>query len=266
MIALGNTGVCVSRIGLGTFKFGRNQKINYPQAFELPTDNIILELLDYARELGINLLDTAPAYGTSEERLGKLLKNQRHEWIMCTKVGEEFVKGESYFDFSPLAIRKSIERSLKRLNTDYLDIVLVHSNGEDKKIIQEYEVFSTLNTIKQAGLIRAFGMSTKTVEGGMLAVDQSDVVMVTYNPVHSTEQTVIAYACKNNKGVLIKKALASGHLQKISTEDPVRATMQFIFQESGVSSVIVGTLNKEHLEYDVRCANDGNLFSRRCGA
>src|SRR5688572_21486728 len=132
---LGDTDILVSPIGLGTVKFGRNQQVKYSNAFDLPSDQSILALCEMAYDAGINLLDTAPAYGSSEERLGKLLKNQRQRWIISTKVGEEFIDGVSHFNFTTDAINKSIARSLKRLNTDYLDIVLIHSNGEDKKII-----------------------------------------------------------------------------------------------------------------------------------
>ena len=253
---LGNSSIQVSRVGLGTVKLGRNQGVKYPTAFQLPSDEDIQTLLACARELGINLLDTAPAYGSSEERLGKLLHGVRTDWIICTKVGEEFVAGQSQFDFTEEGMRRSVERSLKRLQTDYLDIVLVHSNGEDVKLIEEYGVFAILSELKQAGLIRAFGMSTKTVAGGMLAVDQSDVVMVTYNPVETTERPVIAYANQKNKGVLIKKALASGHVDKIAAQDPVGEAMRFIFAEPGVSSVIVGTLSPEHLRESVRKADE----------
>jgi aryl-alcohol dehydrogenase-like predicted oxidoreductase len=250
---LGNTGISVSSVGLGTVKFGRNQGVRYPQRFELPSDQEILKLISCAQSLGINLLDTAPAYGLSEERLGKLLQNTRKDWILCTKVGEEFEKGESWFDFSPAAVRKSIERSLKRLQTDYLDLVLVHSSGEDKKIIEEEHVFATLSELKKSGLIRAFGMSTKTIEGGLMTIDQSDAVMVTYNPVHVEEQPVIAHAHEKNKGVFIKKALISGHLDKINADDPVQVAMNFIFNEPGVTSVILGTLNQKHLVHNVEC-------------
>jgi len=253
-INLGSTDILISQIGLGTVKFGRNQAVKYPTAFELPNDQAILELLAVAKELGINLLDTAPAYGASEERLGKLLKGQRDEWVLCTKVGEEFIDGESVYDFSPKAVRFSIERSLQRLNTDHLEMVLVHSNGDDKKIIEQGQVLETLSEFKKAGKIRAYGMSTKTIEGGLLAVDQSDAVMVTYNPLQTEEQSVIAHAHQKNKGVLIKKALASGHLNKIANENPVLSAMQFIFAEPGVTSVILGTLSKDHLRFNVDCA------------
>jgi aryl-alcohol dehydrogenase-like predicted oxidoreductase len=253
-MSLADTGIVVSRLGLGTVKFGRNQKVNYPEGFELPTDKAILDLLALAQDLGINLLDTAPAYGTSEERLGKLLKGQRDQWILASKAGEEFVDGESRYDFTPETLRRSVERSLTRLHTDYLDIVLIHSNGNDKEIIEKYAVFSTLADLKKAGMIRAFGMSTKTVEGGLLAAEHSDVVMVMHNPVYTAEQEVIARAHKINKGIFVKKAFASGHLQKISATDPIKESVQFILQEPGVTSIILGTLNHAHLQYNVQCA------------
>lgn len=251
---LGSTDIEVSRIGLGTVKFGRNQGVHYPDSFLLPDDKKILELLDIAQQSGINLLDTAPAYGTSEERLGKLLKPSRHQWIISTKVGEEFIEGQSHFDFSKQAIQKSIERSLRLLKTDYVDIVLVHSNGSDKEIIEENKVFDTLNEIKKSGWIRAFGMSTKTIEGGKLAVAHSDVVMVTYNMSHREEKSVIEEAQKKNKGIFIKKGLVSGYLSTIQSENPILASMQFIFQEPAISSLLLGTINSAHLKENIRCA------------
>ena len=127
--SLGTTDIQVSILGLGTVKFGRNTGVHYPQTFALPTDTELANLLARAHSLGINLLDTAPAYGNSEERIGKLIVHNRHQWVVTTKAGEEFHEGQSHFDFSKAAIQKSIARSLKRLRTDYLDAVLVHSSG-----------------------------------------------------------------------------------------------------------------------------------------
>src|SRR5690606_24883839 len=81
---LGSTGLTVSPLGLGTVKIGRNQGVKYPSGFELPTDQQVRGLLAQARDLGINLLDTAPAYGLSEQRLGPLLQGQRQEWVLCS--------------------------------------------------------------------------------------------------------------------------------------------------------------------------------------
>lgn len=243
---LGKSDIEVSVIGLGTVKFGRNQAVKYPCAFNLPSDNEIENLLSIAYDLGINFLDTAPAYGSSEERLGKLMREQRKRWIISTKVGEEFVNGESTYDFSPQMIQDSVERSLQRLKTDYLDIVLVHSNGSDEAIIEQDHVFTTLETLKKSGKIRAYGMSTKTVAGGLQAIKYADVAMVTYNPHCVDDKAVIDYAHENQKGILIKKALASGHMP-FSVAD----SMKFIFAQPGVTSVIIGTINPEHLRENV---------------
>jgi len=248
---LGKSDIEVSVIGLGTVKFGRNQGVKYPHAFQLPTDYEIENLLDCAASLGVNLLDTAPAYGTSEERLGNILGNKRQDWIITTKVGEEFIDGASHFDFSENAVKHSIERSLQRLKTDYLDIVLVHSNGDDKKIIEE-GIFSLLETYKQQGKIRAYGMSTKTIEGGLLTIDCADIAMVTYHPAYTEERAIIQYAQQKQKGIFIKKALASGHLQSLASENPVADSLRFIFAEKGVTSVIIGTINAEHLRENVK--------------
>ena len=255
---LGSTGMQVSALGFGTVKLGRNQGVKYPDAFVIPEDREARILLDIARDLGINLLDTAPAYGNSEERLGKLLKNDRKHWLICSKTGEEFINGESHFDFSPEHTRRSIERSMKRLNTDYIDMVLVHSSGNDLDIIQQQGVLAQLAELKQKGWIRAFGMSTKTVEGGLMAAAESDVVMVTYNMNERDEEPVIDYCQKHHKGILVKKAFASGHIctetisDKTTTNvDAVEQSLAMIFAHAGVSSAIVGTINPQHLRDNV---------------
>lgn len=243
---LGSTDIEVSVIGLGTVKFGRNQGVKYPAAFDLPTDAELDSLLRQASMAGINLLDTAPAYGDSEERLGKLLSGTRQDWVICTKVGEEFVAGESRFDFSASAMVKSVERSLQRLKTDYLDIVLVHSDGDDVALIEKQGVFATLAELKQAGKIRAFGMSTKTVVGGLLTVARADVAMVSFNPAYTDERDVVAAAALQHKGILIKKALGSGHAVATPAE-----TLRDIVATPGVSSVIIGTINPAHLKQNL---------------
>lgn len=245
----------VSCLGLGTVKLGRNQGVKYPTGFTLPDDDVVLALLSQARALGINLIDTAPAYGTSEERLGRLLADRR-DWIICSKVGEEFRNGKSFFEFSAGYVRRSVERSLRRLNTDYLDIVLVHSDGNDLEIINHSDCLEELQRLKQAGYIQALGMSTKTVAGGLKAAELSDVVMVTYNSQATEDAVIIDKAASLQKGVLIKKGLASGHLNALKQvdQDPIKASLEFILHKSGVSSVIVGTINANHLAQNVDAA------------
>ena len=241
---LGQTGINISCIGLGTTKFGRNQEGKSPSGFSLPEDKEISALLDRAQSLGINLIDTSPAYGSSEQRLGRLMRN-RDDWVICTKVGEEFLGGKSFYDFSSGYVQKSIERSLRDMQTDYLDVVLVHSNGRDAHILDSTDCLPALLKLKEKGLIKAIGMSTKTVDGGLKAVEISDVVMVTYNPSSTANEVVINRAEKLEKGVLIKKALNSGHVNDtaMSVDDCIR----FALHPNGVSSVILGTINEAHL-------------------
>ncbi len=251
---LGATDLVVSALGLGTVKLGRNTDVKYPHDFVIPDDKQAADLLAMAKDLNINLLDTAPAYGNSELLLGKLLQQQRHDWVIVGKAGEEYQNNQSTYDFSPAHIMNSIHNSLRNLRTDYLDVLLIHSNGDDEHIINQFDVFNTLEKAKQQGLIRYSGMSTKTVKGGLLTLQNSDIAMVTYNPTATEELPVIQAAQQLNKGILIKKALASGHLNKISTNQPVQTAFDFIFQQAGVSSVILGTINARHLTDNVTCA------------
>lgn len=250
---LGKTGLNVSVIGLGTVKLGRTRGLKYASpAMDLPSDEQVQSLLETAAVIGVNLLDTAPAYGTSEERLGELMTRAawlggRDKWVVCAKAGEEFDadadggKGVSRFEFAPVAVRASVERSLKRLRTEHIDVLLLHSDGRDEWIIRESGAMDELAALKARGLIRAFGISTKTVEGGMLAVEECDVVMVTHNPSHTVEQRVIDSADEAGVGVLVKKGLESGH-----TTDYAQA-IRFVLATPGVSAMIVGTSSAEHL-------------------
>ena len=269
---LGKTDIRISRLGLGTVKFGRNQSVKYPEAFELPSDNEARTLLHSARDFGINLLDTAPAYGVSEERLGYLLRGERKNWVICTKAGEEFSRnyegdGKSNFDFEPAALRLSVERSLRRLRTDYLDIILIHSDGNDSHLIHHHQVLHTLSKLKQEGWIRAYGMSTKTLEGGIICAQEADVVMATFDPQQEDDQTLMQSCTAHKAGVLLKKIFNSGHLltdnqtgsQTSSHADKsanaiIEQQMKVIFAQSAVNSAIIGTLNCQHLRSNVECA------------
>ncbi|MDD1975678.1 MULTISPECIES: aldo/keto reductase [Pseudomonas] len=248
---LGSTGLRVSPLGLGTVKLGRDQGVKYPNGFTIPDDEQARLLLAQARDLGINLIDTAPAYGRSEERLGPLLRGQREQWVIVSKVGEEFNDGQSHFDFSAAHTRFSIERSLKRLETDHIDLVLVHSDGNDLHILEHEEVYQTLEALKQEGKIGGFGLSGKTAAGGLKALERGDCAMVTYNLNEQNERVVLDYAAEHGKAILVKKALASGHVCLSPGVDPVRASFDLLFAHPGVSSAIVGTINPVHLAHNV---------------
>lgn len=244
MRPLGATGIIVSLLGLGTVKIGRNEGVKYPRGFDLPDDASVIVLLEQARALGITLIDTAPAYGSSEERLGQLLSKAgsgRADWVIATKAGEWFEDGQSRFDFSAPAIIASVETSLRRLRTDYLDVVLLHSDGIDEAGDRFLPAAEALDGLKRRGLIRASGFSGKTSEGSRHMLACVDVMMLTYNPGYTDDLPVIAEAAAAGKGVLIKKALASGH-----AADPAQA-LRAAAALPGVSSIVVGTVSPANL-------------------
>lgn len=253
-VKLGNTDLMISPLGLGTVKFGRNAGVKYPNGFEIPDEDFLADLLTQAKDLGINMLDTAPAYGTSEERLGRLLKGQREDWVIIGKAGEEFEDGESTYNFTPDHFERSLERSLKRLDTDYLDALFIHSNGNDMEILSNKNLIERLYEFKAQGVVKAVGASTKTVEGGIMALELLDIVMATYNPAYTDEKPVLDYAEKHGGGILLKKALASGHVDQFG-DDPVQASMNFAFEHGGVDGLIVGTINPKHLKQNAEAAN-----------
>jgi aryl-alcohol dehydrogenase-like predicted oxidoreductase len=241
MRMLGSTGIHVSLLGLGTVKLGRNEGVKYPQGFDLPDDKAVVALLETARDLGINLLDTAPAYGLSEQRLGQLRPGKREDWVIATKAGETFENGASRFDFSTTATRASVETSLRLLRTDYLDAVLLHSDGVDEVGDRFLPAAEELARLKQKGLIRATGFSGKTVAGGDHLLPHVDLLMATWNPGYTEEAPLIARAAAQGRGVLIKKALASGHAADPAAALKAAATLP------GTCSIVVGTLSPANL-------------------
>lgn len=244
--SLGQTDLTISPIGLGTVKFGRNTDVKYPSSFKLPDNSQLDALVRTAKELGINFLDTAPAYGGSEKKIGEIIQADRSDWVISTKVGEQYENGVSKFDFSAEATRASIEHSLHCLRTDYLDIVLIHLHENDEHTLLHSDVVGELVKLKEKGMIRSIGASTKTVAGGLLALDLTDLVMVTYNPQDTTQSAVLETAHERGKGVIVKKALASGHASNIAKN------LEFVLGRKGVSSAIVGTINPQHLRANVQ--------------
>lgn len=244
---LATTGIDVSPIGLGTVKLGRDAGLKYAVPARIPDDTETIALLRAADQLGVNLIDTAPAYGTSEERLGTLLPQvaPRDQWVICTKVGEVFdpLTETSSYDFSPDAIRGSIHRSLTRLRTDHLDIALLHfasSSDLDHRTLSDGQALATLRDLQREGLIRAIGASTGTVAGGLLAAAHCQVVMVTLNALDQSQIAVVQAAHRAGCGVLLKKSLASGKA--------VPRTLKPLLATPGVTSAIIGTTNPSNLK------------------
>ncbi len=237
---LGRGGPLVSPVGFGAVKIGRNTGVKYPTGYDLPSGPEAARLLNGLLDLGINLIDTAPAYGSSEERIGRAIGHRRAEFVLSTKAGEQFDQGHSRYDFSGPAIRRSLEESLRRLRTDRVDLLLLHSDGRDLEILEETDAVPALLALRSEGLARRVGLSGKTVAGARAALAWADVLMVPYNLEAPSHAAVIEEAHQAGVGVLVKKGLGAGRLAAAEA-------LQFALTPAGVSSVVVGSLSLDHL-------------------
>lgn len=249
--ALGQSGVVVSPITLGTVKFGRNQGVKYPKGFDLPSDDELVALLDTALTHGINTLDTAPSYGLSEKRLGFLLAGRRDAFKIISKAGEIYdqKKNTSYYDYSPKSLRQQLDDSLRALKTDYLDCWLLHSDGNDEENLND-DTLLLLQKMKQEGLVRSIGASTKTISGGEIALQELDCVMMAASLSYHDEDILFEKATQLNKGILLKKIFDSGWALDVESKEKMRLmteTYEHLFSYSATSSAVIGTITPDHL-------------------
>lgn len=244
---LGHTGITLTRLGYGAFKIGRNQGIKYPENYQLPDDAQVERLLNSVLDLGITYFDTAPAYGQSEAQIGRCLSHRRHQFTLSTKVGETFLNHQSHYDFSPTALERSLTQSLTSLRTDHVDIVYLHCNDDDLQLATNPQVIETMHKFKARGWTRAIGFSGKKPHAAQLALNWADVLMVTYHRDDTTHARVMQQAQQQGVGIVVKKGLASGHL------DPASA-IGFVLAHSAVSSLLVASLNIEHIRSNISAA------------
>ena len=219
---LGNSGILVSEIGLGTNNFGR--KLNYKES-----EVIIKSSLDH----GINLLDTADMYsnGLSEEYIGKATKENRDQYIIAskggmnpmpsptdTKVAQRINEGPNKSGLSSVHIKRSVDESLKRLQTDYIDLYQTHIF--DPYTRQE-ETLKALEDLVTQGKIRYIGcsnyMAFELVEGIHISRKYGWAEFATIQPEFSMferePESELIHACdKYNVGILPYFPLASGFL------------------------------------------------------
>ena len=173
---LGRTGLRVSAVGLGTMVHAGH--------FGPMDDRESLSAIETAMDLGVNFIDTSDAYGAgySETLLGQALRGKRDKIVLATKGGNVMVgpdRGKR--NFAPDYIARVMDESLKRLQTDYVDLYQLHNPTVD--VIERGDVWEVLERAKKAGKIRHYGVSINTIEEGIVAVNdgRSDTVQLEYN-------------------------------------------------------------------------------------
>jgi len=205
---LGRTGLRVSVVGLGTMVHAGH--------FGPMKDSESLSAIDTAFELGVNFIDTSDAYGAgySETLLGNALKGRRDKVILATKGGNVMVgpeRGKRNFD--PAYIARVLDESLKRLQTDRIDLYQLHNPTVD--IIERGEVWGVLARAKKEGKIRYYGVSINTIDEGIAAVKggRSDTIQLEYNLLaQEPAEKIFPLAQEANVGIIARIPLRRGVL------------------------------------------------------
>ncbi|MGO8677471.1 MAG: aldo/keto reductase [Limisphaerales bacterium] len=209
---LGNTGLKVSVIGVGTWQFGGEWGRSYSQGD-------VDAILDKAAELGVNLIDTAECYGDhlSERLIGDYLsRHDRSRWVVATKFGHHFRKFmDRAEDFSAPGARNQLEASLRSLRIETIDLYQFHSGRDDA--FENEELWAMLAKQKGAGKTRHLGVSIPG-KGSELQARQArgvgaEVLQVVYNRLdRRPEQMYFPHAQRDHLGILARVPLASGLL------------------------------------------------------
>ncbi len=288
---LGNTGIKVSEVGFGAWQLG-----NTADWRGSTTDQESIRLVHKAIEMGCNFFDTAPNYasGKSEELLGKALQGKREEVVISTKFGH-FADGHT--DYNPDLIRKSIETSLKKLKTDYLDSVLLHNPPQDIMEGKQghYEV---LENLKGTGMIKSYGVSVDSSADMKRVLDNSnsEVLEIMFNIFHQETYNAFPLVKEKGVGIIVKVPLDSGWLsgkydrdsdfvgirerwsredierranlvdiiRDIKDEDDsmVQEALRFILSYPEISTVIPGVRNEKQLKENLN-ASDKDMSLKR---
>ncbi|GGO06158.1 aldo/keto reductase [Saccharibacillus kuerlensis] len=208
---LGQTELNVSVVGVGTWQFGGDWGQDYTQK---DAD----EILHRAKELGINLIDTAECYGPhhmSENFIGDFLsRDRREDWVLATKFGHQW---HDHWEnaWSVDQIRTQLEESLRSLKTDYVDLYQFHS-GSDEQFDND-ELWTMLDKQVQAGKIRSLGISIGSNDNLYQTDKASEVnakaIQVVYNRIDRVPEERVFPSCeRQDLGVLARVPLASGFL------------------------------------------------------
>ena len=208
---LGKTDLKVSVVGIGTWQFGGD----WGKDFTQPE---VDDILNHAKEVGINLIDTAECYGPhhmSEKFIGDYLSRQsRQDWVIASKFGHHW---EDQWEnaWSVDEVRRQLDESLKALQTDYLDLYQFHSGSDD--VFDNDDLWTLLDKQVQAGKIRNLGISIGSNDNLYQTVKATELnakaIQVVYNRLdQKPEEQVFPSCLDQGLGVLARVPLASGYL------------------------------------------------------
>ncbi|MBA2433163.1 MAG: aldo/keto reductase [Chthoniobacterales bacterium] len=276
----GKTDMNVSVLGFGGAEIG----------FEGATAETVEKLLNSALDAGLNIIDTAECYEGSEELIGKTVSHRRDQFYLFTKCGHP--RGVGSEDWSPDSILESIERSLRRLQTDRLDLIQLHSCSE--AVLKKGDVITALQTARDRGYARYIGYSGDSraakfaVASGAFDTLQTSINIADQEAIELT----VPLAAARGMGVIAKRPIAnaawkSGHkpidsyqhtywdrlrmldydfISRRSLDQSIAHALRFTLSVPGVHTAIVGTTKPERWQENARLLEAGPLSSSEFAA
>ena len=267
---LGKTNIEVGRLGIGLSEVGFN--------LEMTDVDQASDVINQALDSGVNFLDTAACYGISEELLGIVASERRDEFVLATKAGHYLPRGEGE-DWTYDLIISSIDRSLERMKTDYIDLVQLHSCTVE--VLERGDVIRALQDAKAAGKTRFVGYSGDN-ENAKWAVTSGlfDTLQTSFNLVDQSARTnLFADVESRDMGLIIKRPIGNAvwgagadprpyeHIPEYTVEytrragvmadegpladepeDRIRLALGFTFAHKEVDVTIVGTQRPHHMK------------------
>lgn len=287
---LGRTGLRVTKLGYGAMELRGTD--HFPRLSPKAASAILNSVLDN----GINYLDTSPDYGYSEQIIGEQIAHRRGEFYLASKCGcpieEPDVPHDQRkpHDFSRANVRAGVLQSLRRMKTDYLDVVQFHVSPARAELETNDSVAELLK-LKEEGKVRFIGMSgTMPQLEDHIAMNVFDVFQIPYSVVEREHEDLIHKAAQGGAGIVIRGGVARGVMvkdasvideypaflqpafharrrlwQQSNIDDllegmtPMEFMLRFTISNPDMSTTIVGTANPAHLLINVNAAAKGPL-------
>jgi aryl-alcohol dehydrogenase-like predicted oxidoreductase len=287
---LGRTGLEVTRLGYGAMELRGTDHFPRLSAKEAGT------LLNSVLDSGINYIDTSPDYGYSEQTIGEHIAHRRSEFYLASKCGCPVEAPDiphdqrKPHDYNRANIRAAVEQSLRRLRTDYLDVVQLHVTP-DRKVLEENDSVAELQALKQEGKVRFIGTSSTLPQlPGHIDMGVFEVFQIPYSLVEREHEDLIHQAAAGGAGIVIRGGVSRGVMVKdeavideypaflqdsfrarrnlwqntgiddlLDGASPMEFMLRFTISNPDLSTTIVGTANPEHLAANVKAAAKGPL-------
>lgn len=283
---LGRTGLQVSEIAFGGVEIGLPYGIGVNGRDDMIAEEDAVALLQTAVAKGFNFFDTARMYGVSEKIMGKAFKYCRQDIVLATKC-RHFRNAEGALPPDrdiPNLVHLSLRESLEALQTDYIDLYMLHQ--ADMEILHRQVVADEMLGLKRSGVVKAIGVSTYSVEETRRAIESEvwDVVQLPFNLMDQRQQALFELAAKSGVGIVVRSVLLKGLLSTRGTglhpalqqveehikryggllkdgESLPKTAVKFALSFPEVSAVLIG-IDKEPYLLEALNAADGHYMDK----